>query len=99
MTVQAEQVPRVRCVPAPEPRGMSRALHNILEIDLERTAVDRPPPLPPEIVPDVFVRGDGVVGSDSQLAGQLRDEPLPLRITVPVVDRLVGNERDVFPDL
>ena len=37
-------------------------------------------------------------GADAQQVGELHDEALRLLLAVPVVNRLVGDERVVFPD-
>ena len=84
--------------PTVEDRREPRALFLVLELRLERVDVHRQPPFPPEVVPDVLVRGDRMLRVDAQHAGELHDEVPRVRLSVPVVDGLVGDERVVLPD-
>ena len=96
--LQRQHVPDDPAEPLLEDPREPRALLFVLQLGLQRVDVHRQPPFPPEIVPDVFVRGDGMLRADPQQVGELHDEALRLRLAVPVVDRLVGDERVVFPD-
>ncbi len=96
--VQRQHVPDDSAEPLLEDPREPRALLFVLQLGLQRVDVHRQPPFPPEIVPDVFVRGDGMLRADPQQVGELHDEAPRLRLAVPVVDRLVGDERVVFPD-
>ena len=89
--------PTIRSSPCSKIRASRARSPSSFSSDRQRVHVHRQPSFPPEIVPDVFVRGDGMLQADTEQVGELRDEPLRLRLAVPVVDSLVGNERVVVP--
>ncbi len=69
-------------------RREARALFRVLELRLERIDVDRQPPLPPEVVPDVLVRRRWHAAGRRPARRRARMmKRLASRLAVPVVDR------------
>src|SRR5437588_141354 len=78
--------------------GEPGALLWIVEIVLERIDIPRQPAFLPQVVPGVFVRGDGVRRIDAEPFRQVRDERTRILRPIAVIAAVLGDEMRLGPE-
>jgi hypothetical protein len=81
--LQRQHVPDDSVEPLLEDPREPRALLFVLQLGLQRVDVHRQPPFPPEIVPDVFVRGMACCGSTPSRSASVSEKRLACASSCP----------------
>src|SRR5258708_11326448 len=81
-----------------EDLAQALALERILQARIEGIDVGRQLALAPQVVPDVFIRGEDVLRLELQMLRERAQEEGCLLFAHAVVDALIGEQARVVPD-